>query len=117
MLFILALQYGMDILPVIRTNIDYTFIFREPNERNRKALYENYATIIGSYQDFCDVMDQLTEDYHYIVIDNRKQSNNISDCMYYYKARIHPEPFKVGCAEYQQWGEQRYDPKYVAAII
>ena len=117
MMFILALQYGMDILPVIRTNIDYVFIFREPNERNRKALYENYATIIGSYADFCDVMDQLTEDYTAIVIDNRKQSNNITDCVYYYRARTHTEQFTVGCTEYQQWGEQRYDPKYVESII
>jgi len=116
MMFILALQYAMDILPVIRTNIDYTFIFREPNESNRKKLYENYATIIGSYQDFCDVMDQLTEDYNCIVIDNRKQSNNISDCVFYYKARIHKESFKVGCSEYQQWGEQRNNPNYVSEL-
>jgi len=117
MMFILALQYGMDIRPVIRTNIDYTFLFREPNERNRKALYENYATIIGSYQDFCDVMDQLTEDYTAIVIDNRKQSNNISDCVYYYKARLHPDEFKFGAPEYRQWAEQRYDPNYVPPIV
>lgn len=117
MMFILALQYGMDIRPVIRTNIDYVFLFREPNERNRKALYENYAGITGSYQDFCDLMDQLTEDYTAIVIDNRNQSNNISECVYYYKARLHPEEFKFGCQEFQQWGEQRYDKNYVPPII
>lgn len=117
MMFILALQYGMDILPVIRTNIDYVFIFREPNERNRKALYENYATIIGSYQDFCDVMDQLTEDYTAVVICNRVQDNNISKCVFYYKARIHPEKFTVGCNEYQQWAEQRYNTNYISPLV
>lgn len=116
MMFILSLQYAMDIRPVIRTNIDYTFIFREPNEKNRKAIYENYATIIGTYQDFCDAMDQLTEDYHCIVIDNRKQSNNISDCVFYYRAKLHKEPFQFGCTEYRQWAEQRYNKDYVVAI-
>lgn len=116
MMFILALQYGMDIRPVIRTNIDYTFIFREPNEKNRKAIYENYATIIGTYADFCDVMDQLTEDYTAVVIDNRKQTNNISECVFYYKARLHKDEFLFGCEEYRQWAEQRYNSNYEPAI-
>ena len=116
MMFILALQYGMDIRPVIRTNIDYVFIFREPNERNRKALHTNYAGILGSYEDFCDVMDQITEDHTALVIDNREQSNNISDCVYYYKAKIH-EPFSFGCTEYKQWAEQRYNPNYVPPVV
>ncbi len=116
MMFILALQYGMDIRPVIRTNIDYVFIFREPNERNRKALYENYAGIIGNYSDFCDVMDQLTEDYTAVVIDNRKQSNDISECVKYYKARMHDD-FKFGSQEFCQWAEQRYNTQYVPPVI
>ena len=115
MMFILSLQYAMDIRPVIRTSIDYTFILREPNEKNRKAIYENYATIVGSYSDFCDIMDQLTEEYHCVVIDNRKQSNNISDCVFYYKARLHSE-FDFGCIEFKQWAEQRYNTSYVPAF-
>jgi hypothetical protein len=117
MMFILALQYGMDIRPVIRTNVDYVFLFREPNERNRVALHKNYAGITGSYQDFCDLMDQLTEDFTAIVIANRKQSNNLSECVYYYKARIHPDEFKFGSTEYNQWAEQRYNKDYVPPVI
>lgn len=111
MLFILALQYGLDIPPVIRTNIDYTFIFREPQEKIRKSLYENYASMVGSYSDFCDIMDQITEEYTALVINNRVQSNNISDCVFYYKAREHGE-FKMGCDEFHQWAEQRYNKDY-----
>lgn len=117
MMFILALQYCMDIRPVIRTNIDYVFIFREPNEHNRKSLYTNYGGIVGTYDDFCDLMDQLTEDFTAIVIDNRKQSNNISDCVFYYKARLHDDDFQFGCTEYRQWAEQRYNKDYVPPVI
>ena len=116
MMFILSLQYCMDIRPVIRTNIDYTFIFREPNEKNRKSIYENYAGIIGNYSDFCDIMDQLTEDYTALVIDNRKQSNELSECVFYYRARIHKDDFKFGCTEYRQWAEQRYNPSYIPPL-
>lgn len=117
MMFILALQYGMDVRPVIRTNIDYVFIFREPNDKNRKAIYENYATICGSYQDFCDIMDQLTVDYTALVIANRVQSNNRSECLFYYKAKLHQDTFSVGCEEFTQWADQRYNKKYVPPII
>lgn len=116
MMFILCLQYGMDVRPVIRTNIDYIFIFREPIEKNRKAIWTNYASITGSYEDFCDIMDQITEDYTALVIDNRQQSNDREDCIYYYKARIHKDDFKFGCTEYRQSAEQRYDPNYFKNI-
>ena len=49
MLFILSLQYCMDIKPVIRTNIDGVFILRESNLRNRKSLWENYGSCIPTF--------------------------------------------------------------------
>lgn len=113
---VLALQYGMDIKPAIRANTDYVFIFREPNENYRKTLYKNYGGIIGSYNDFCDIMDQIAEKNVALVIDNKKQSNEINECVYYYKARIHSEKFTFGCTEYQQWAEQRYNPNYQSAL-
>ena len=117
MMFILALQYCKDIRPVIRGLIDYTFIFRESIELNRQSIYKNYASIIGSYQDFCDMMDQVAEDYTAIVIDNWKQSNNLTDCVFYYKAPFDKnDEFTFGCTEYKQWAEQRFDPKYIAPI-
>jgi hypothetical protein len=91
------------------------FIFREPNEDMRKVIYKNYASITGTFQDFCDIMDQLTEDYHTIVIDNRVQSNNVSDCVFYYKARLHNK-VDFGCQEYKQWGEVRYNASYASAL-
>lgn len=116
MMLILCLQYCMDISPVIRTNTDYVFIFREPNETVRKNIYANYASIVGNYQDFCDIMDQLTEDYTALVIDNRMQTNKVTDCIYYYKARLHRiEDF--GCEEYKQWAKHRFNPDYTPSLV
>ena len=79
MFFLLAMQYCLGIPPALRTCIDYVFILREPNLKNRKKLWENYGSIFPTFQMFCDVMDNLTENYHCMVIKNRVVSNQIED--------------------------------------
>ena len=97
MLQILSLQYCLDIKPVIRTNIDYTFILRETNKKNRKSLFENYASCVDSLRDFEQLLDQLTTDYCSMVIVNRNQSNSIEDCVRWYKADLDKiKNFKFG---------------------
>ncbi len=113
MLYILSLQYCMDIKPVIRTNIDGTFILREPNLKNRKNLWENYAGIINDFSVFCDFMDELTDDYTALYIHNATKSNELKDCVFFYKARPIPKGFKFGCKEYYKFHEARYNKDYV----
>lgn len=118
MLHLLSLQYAMDIKPVIRTNIDGTFILRETLNRNRKVLYENYASAIDDYTDFCSIMDTVTNDYTALYIHNRVQSNNFEDCIFWYKARDDiPRDFKFGCEEFWMSHNQRYNPAYVDPIV
>lgn len=116
MLFILALQYALDVGPAVRTSIDYTFIFRETNPKNLKSLHENYAGIIHDYKDFEDMMAQLTGDYHALVIDNRNQSMKMEDCVFYFKAPLKEPSFKFCCDEFRKWGETRYNPNYALEI-
>ena len=87
LLFILTMQYPLGISPDLRTNIDYTFILREPIFKNRKKLYENYAGMFKSFDDFCTALDILTDDYGCMVINNRTNSNKLEDQVFYYKAK------------------------------
>ena len=80
MLYILSLQYAMDVKPVIRTNVDGIFILREPLLKNRESLYKNYASVIPDFTTFCDLMDQLTDDYCSLYIHGATQSNRWQDC-------------------------------------
>lgn len=112
MLFILSLQYCMDIRPVIRTNIDGTFILRESNLRNRKTLWENYAGIIPDFSLFCQIMDVITDDYTALYIHNATQSNNLEDCIFWYKAKRVPANFRFGSRDFWRFHKQRYDPAY-----
>ena len=108
MWFILSLQYCMDVKPVIRTNIDGTFILREPNLKNRRALWENYASIIPDFSMFCDIMDQITDDYTALYIHNSTTSNKLDECIFYYKAKRVPSSFKFGCSDFWKHHKKRF---------
>jgi len=115
MVHILSLQYCLDIQPNIRTNIDYTFILREGSKRFRKSLWENYASCIDNFDDFCDIMDAVTEDYTALVINNRVQSNKFEDCIFWYKAKKDrlPPNWKLGHPSAWAFHSVRFDPNYV----
>jgi hypothetical protein len=93
-LFLLTLQYPKGIPPALRTNVDYTFIFREPNMNNRKILYDNYAGMFATFDDFCQVMNQCTNNFECLVIDNTSSSNSLTDQVFWYKAAPQPD-FKM----------------------
>lgn len=113
MLYILSLQYCLDVSPGIRSSIDGCFIFRESILKNRKSLYENYASIIPDFRTFCDLMDQLTDDYCAIYIHNRTTTNDWKDCVFWYKATPPPEDFKFGSKDFWNFHNARFDPSYV----
>ena len=69
-LFIITMQYPLGIPPNLRTNIDYVFILRENIVSNRKRIYDNYAGMFPTFEVFCQVMDQCTENYECLVINN-----------------------------------------------
>lgn len=117
MWYILSLQYCMDVKPVIRTNVDGTFILREPNLRNRKSLWENYAGVIPDFSLFCDILDQLTDDYTALYIHNATKSNKLEDCIFFYKATPPPKDFKFGCPDFWNFHFARYNPNYVEPLV
>jgi len=98
-LFLITMQYPLGIPPNLRTNIDYSFILREGNYNNRKRIYDNYASIFPTFEIFCAVMDQCTNNYECLVIHNSCQSNKIKDKVYWYKAD-RKYNFKVGAKEF-----------------
>lgn len=110
LLHILSMQYALDIDHKIRPSIDGIFIFREANKEIRQKIYRNYASCIPTFKMFCDIMDQVAEDHVALYIDNKSQSNNYEDCIYYYKADISkiPKKWKFGCKEYWDFHNERF---------
>ena len=65
---LITMQYPMGIPPTMHSNIDFVFILRENVMSNRKRI---------------------------LVIANNIKSNNITDCVFWYKAEKHP-PYAAG---------------------
>lgn len=97
-LFLITMQYPLGIPPHLRTNVDYVFILRENQVKNRERIYQQYAGMFPTYEIFSQVMDQCTENYEGLVIDNKVQSNKLEDQIYWYKATIRNE-FRCGSQE------------------
>jgi hypothetical protein len=118
MMLIITMQYPLGIPPNLRTNIDYVFILREPYISNRKKIYENYAGMFPTFESFCQVMDQCTENYECLVINNNSKSNQLTEQIFWYKA-AHHKPFRLGAKEFWEISasmnsdddeEEVYDP-------
>lgn len=98
-MLIITMQYPLGVPPNLRTNIDYVFILREPYITNRERIYKNYAGMFPTFQSFCQVMDQCTENFECLVINNNSKSNTLTDQIFWYKATSHPD-FKLGSKEF-----------------
>lgn len=98
-LFLITMQFPLGIPPSLRTNIDYVFIMRENNFNNRRRIYENYASMFPTFEMFCTVMDQCTENYECLVVQINASSNKLQDQVFWYKADLHSD-FKIGAKEF-----------------
>jgi hypothetical protein len=85
--FLITMQYCMGLPPVLRANIDYVFIFKNNIIKEREKIYNHYAGIFNDFSTFCTVMDNCTENYECVVIDNKIQSNRLEDQVKWYKAK------------------------------
>ena len=116
-MLIITMQYPLGIPPNLRTNIDYVFILREPYITNRKRIYENYAGMFPTFESFCQVMDQCTENFECLVINNNAKSNKLNDQIFWYKADPHND-FRLGSKEFWELSknigsddeDETYDP-------
>ena len=119
-MLVITMQYPLGIPPTLRTNIDYVFILRENYIANRRRIYENYAGMFPTFESFCQVMDQCTENYECLVINNNSKSNKLYDQVFWYKADNHND-FRLGSKEFWELSknigdddeEEKYDPNAV----
>lgn len=103
LMVVITMQYPLGIPPNLRTNIDYVFILRETYMSNKRRIYENYAGMFPTFDSFVQVMDQCTENYECLVINNNVKSNKLTDQVFWYKAEPHAD-YRMGSRDYWQVG-------------
>lgn len=109
-LFVITMQYPLGIVPALRSNMDYVFIFKDTIIANKKRLYENYAGMFSSFNVFCATMDKYTEDHGCLVICNDSTSNKLEDQIFYYKAKDNG-PFRMCDNMLWEMDEKKQNPK------
>lgn len=109
--FILTMQYCIGIPPELRSNFDYIFLLAEDIVSNQKRLYEHYAGMFPKLEIFQQVFTNITNDYGVMVIDNKTHSSDLTDKVFWYKAKEVPK-FKVGIDKYIDYHNKRYNEKW-----
>lgn len=104
LLYVVTSQYPLGLPPILRSNIDYTFILRDPYLRSRKLIYENYAGMFPNFKAFSEAMNACTNDFNCLVIHNTARSNRIEDQVFWYKAENRPD-FRMGSREF--WDKEK----------
>ena len=106
--FINAMQYVMDMGPDLRTQVDYVFALRENIISNLTKLWKYFFGMFTTFDDFAKTFKALTEDNGAIVIDNTVKSNQIKDCVFWYKADINIPQYKLGKSRYWKLSNTYY---------
>jgi hypothetical protein len=109
--FILTMQFSLGIPPELRSNFDYIFLLAEDITSNRKRLYDHYAGMFPTFDIFQQVFNDITEDYGCMVINNRIHSKNITDKVFWYKAKPTPK-FKLGSQKFIKFHKELYDKEW-----
>jgi hypothetical protein len=84
-LFVVITMQKLRLPPNLRENNDYIFFLLENVKSDRETFYLNYADMLPmfpTFEVFCSVLDNCTENYDCLVIDKTKREFNI----FWYKA-------------------------------
>ena len=85
--FIMTQSFPINMSTMMHTNIDYVFIMRNTSIRYRKYLYEYYGSAFPTFETFCQILNQCTEDHQCLVIHlGYSKSNKLEDQVFWYKA-------------------------------
>jgi hypothetical protein len=108
---LLCAQYMMDLSPDLRGNVDYCFCLRDSALGSRMKLYRSFFGLFDKYISFAKVMDGATENHSAIVMDNTGNTNDISGCVFWYRAAPAPKPFYIGRRSFYRLDQQHRVPK------
>ena len=109
--FILTMQFPLGIPPEMRSNFDYIFLLADDFISNRKRLYDLYAVMFPDFNTFQQVFLELTENFGCMVINNRVHSKDITEKVFWYKAKDTPE-FTMGSKNYKKFHSRNYDKNW-----
>jgi hypothetical protein len=91
-----AMHYCMDILPDLRSQVDYVFVLKDNIRKNKERLYQNFFGMLDKVEDFMKIMDQCTENNECLILDNTTPNPDPKTCLFWYKAKRSQPEFRLG---------------------
>jgi len=111
-LIIVVTQLVKDVPPPLRENVDYIFLFKEKSESALNKIKESYTGgHFENYDQFIQIFKQIACDYGCMVVDNRNQSNELQDNIFYFKAK-ELSKINFGCKELKDNNKKRFNEYY-----
>lgn len=107
---IITAQFLGDLPTYFRANVDYVITCRTPGIQDRERLWKNFYGAIPTFHMFNAIMDNTTEEYHVLVLDNTVQSNKLEDTIFWYKAPLRSprsNTFQLGCRAYHTFAQRK----------
>lgn len=81
-------QYSMNLPQWLISNMDHVFIFKEPDISHRNELYKSYATMILTFQHFCDLLDEIEKiPFACLVLNYADKYKRFEDQVMFYTAK------------------------------
>lgn len=111
-MFILTMQNALGVDPQLREQFDYVFLLRCNKINEQKKIYEHFAGVFPSLQVFRQVYDSLTQDFGALVINNKSNSSNLLDNIFWYKADKPNKSVLVGNKQYIKYHNDNYNNKW-----
>jgi hypothetical protein len=89
--------------------VDLLFAFNTTSGTEREKLWKEYFAMFSNYRDFCKVFDTCAQGYDCIVLDTRKASMKANECIFYYRATLRKERFRVGREIFWKMSEKYFE--------
>lgn len=119
-IFLLIMAQWMMDMPINKRQLtDYLLVCAEDSPPALRRLYDNFfSNYIPSYQAFCDIIEQVTDDYGLLVLDRTRKSKKIEDHIFWWKCQLHePYSFRIGCDEWWQYSKEQYHEEFAEQSV
>lgn len=70
--------------PDLRYNFDYVFLANDKITSSQKKLYDYWADMFPTFNEFCDIFMKYTKNYNNLVICYRGECNAINEKVFYF---------------------------------
>lgn len=107
-MFIQSVQHVMGLKPELRENVDYAILYASDGENNIKKLYDNYGSVIPTFDMFKDIFYQCTRDRGCLIIDRTSTTDKWEDRVFFYKAK-EPPKFRFGSEIFWKFHDENYE--------